>query len=118
MNILLLSSQASSKIYDAKWLEFAIPLANNSENFLDIKNRYDGCNAFASDDENICTPEHFSLYNTTINCDDYIFDNTYFDETLSTKFNLVCDKKHYKSLLGTLYIVALFCGSIIGGRLG
>merc|ERR1712038_1778729 len=27
-------------------------------------------------------------------------------------------KKHYKSLLGTLYIVALFCGSIIGGRLG
>ena len=74
---------------------------------------------FANDNEGICTPEHFDLYNTsTGNCDDYIFDNTYFDETLSTKFNLVCDKKHYKSLLGTLYIVALFCGSIIGGRLG
>ena len=51
-------------------------------------------------------------------CTEFIYDNTYFDETLSTKLNLVCENEHYRSLLGTLLIIALLFGSLIGGKLG
>ena len=51
-------------------------------------------------------------------CANYIYDNTYFDETLITKFDLVCDNEYKKSLLGTLLIIGLLFGSLIGGFIG
>ena len=53
-----------------------------------------------------------------VKCTEYIYDNTFFDETLATKLNLVCDDERYRNLLGTLLIIALLFGSLIGGRLG
>lgn len=64
-----------------------------------------------------CSLESFNQ-SDTIQCTDYIYDNTFFDETLSTKLNLVCENESYRSLLGTLLIIALLFGSLIGGRLG
>ena len=119
--------QTSANIFDAQWLEFAIPLQKHSNNFLDTKTEYDGCKMFKRLDkiskpltvsnENVCTPQLFNESHTE-KCQDFIFDNTYFDETLATKFNLVCENKHYKSLLGSLFIIALLFGSLIGGRIG
>ena len=113
--------QTSANIFDAPWLEFAIPQEDNHKNFLDTKTEYDGCKMFKrldkTSNENVCTPQRFNESNTE-KCQDFIFDNTYFDETLATKFNLVCENKHYKSLLGTLFIIALLFGSLIGGRIG
>ena len=37
---------------------------------------------------------------------------------MSTKFDLVCDNEHLRSLLGTVLILGLLFGSIIGGALG
>ena len=83
-------------IYDAEWLEFVIPSEKHSSNFLDAKNKYDGCemykslnsikspSAISSNDENTCTPENFNSSNTE-KCSDYIYDDTFFDETLATK---------------------------------
>ena len=119
--------QTSANIFDEQWLEFAIPREDDHKNFLDTKTEYDGCKMFKRLDktskpltvsnENVCTPQLFNESNTE-KCQDFIFDNTYFDETLATKFNLVCENKHYKSLLGTLFIIALLFGSLIGGWIG
>ena len=65
----------------------------------------------------VCNEENFST-NKTESCQEYIYDNTYFDETVATKFDLVCDNEHYRSLLGTIMILGLLVGSITGGRLG
>ena len=57
------------------------------------------------------------LQTTTCN-DGYIYSNYYFDETLSTKLNLVCDRKYLKTLLDTILIIGLLFGSLMGGAIG
>ena len=51
-------------------------------------------------------------------CDQYVFDDFYFDETLSTRLNLVCENEYKKNLLGTILILGLLFGSFIGGLVG
>ena len=67
--------------------------------------------------QDFCSPQSFSL-NETVNCQEYLFDNIYFDETLTTKLDLVCQNASYKKLLGTILILGLLFGSLIGGRIG
>ena len=40
--------QMGGNIYDAEWLEFVIPSEKHSSNFLDAKNKYDGCEMYKS----------------------------------------------------------------------
>ena len=64
-----------------------------------------------------CNQQAF-IFNETQACSQFVYDNTYFDETLATKLDLVCGNASYKSLLGTILILGLLFGSLIGGRLG
>ena len=66
---------------------------------------------------NPCLPQFFDQ-NKTVPCTEFIFDNLYFDETLATKLDLVCGNESYRSLLGTILILGLLFGSLLGGRLG
>ena len=66
---------------------------------------------------NHCLPQFFDQ-NLTVPCKEFIFDNLYFDETLATKLDLVCENGSYRSLLGTFLILGLLFGSLLGGRLG
>ena len=109
-------TKVSSKIYDPDWLKYAIPSEEETSNYLDAKNTFDGCSMYKPTSES-CSLESFNQ-SDTIQCTDYIYDNTFFDETLSTKLNMVCENESYRSLLGTLLIIALLFGSLIGGRLG
>ena len=60
-----------------------------------------------------------SFYNTTIiPCNEFLYDNTYFDETLVTKFDLICKNDYKKSFLGTIVIIGLLFGSLVGGFIG
>ena len=65
----------------------------------------------------VCTEENFDTNNTE-KCQEYVYDNTYFDETLAIKFDLVCENEYYRNLLGTILIFGLLVGSLVGGRLG
>ena len=56
--------------------------------------------------------------NETEPCQEFVFDNDYYSETLVTKLDLVCDQANLKKLLGTILILGLLIGSIIGGRIG
>ena len=108
----------TSNIYESEWLEFAIPKEEESSNFLDSKNKFDGCTMYKQNySKNSCVLDSFN-HSEIIKCTKYIYDNTFFDETLATKLNLVCDDERYRNLLGTLLIIALLFGSLIGGRLG
>ena len=108
----------TSNIYEAEWLELAIPKEQKSSNFLDSKNKFDGCTMYKpNNSNNSCALDSFNL-SAVIKCQEYIYDSTFFDETLATKLNLVCDDERYRNLLGTLLIIALLFGSLIGGRLG
>ena len=115
--------QLSDDIYGSDWLSFALPHEKSSSNYLGKKKEYDGCKMFKNVHEakplnfESCIADNF-ITNETESCKKYIFDNTYFDETLTTKFDLVCDNEHYRSLLGTIMILGLLVGSITGGRLG
>ena len=90
---------------------------------MDAKNKYDGCQMYKNLnntialEENNCTLQYFTPLETEY-CKEYIYDNTFLDETLATKFDLVCDNQYYLSLLGTIVIIAILFGSLIGGRLG
>ena len=75
---------------------------SNPSNYLGGKHDYDGCKMFKMDhdskplnSDSICMKENFNK-NVTEPCQEYIYDNTYFDETLSIKFDLVCDNEHYR----------------------
>ena len=56
--------------------------------------------------------------NSTITCNEFIYDNTYFDETLVTKFDLICDNEYKKRSLGTILIIGFLIGSLLGGFIG
>ena len=94
---------------------------------MDGKNPYDGCkrfNATYAPDEGAPLPPQLitcdaNFYsNETIPCTEYVFDDFYFDETVSTKFDLVCENEYKKNLLGTILILGLLFGSFIGGFVG
>ena len=117
--------QHGPHIHNETWLSYVLPEEKSSSNYLADFKDYDGCKMFQTVDkinpnlasQETCTETDFNP-NKTQQCTEYIYDNEYFDETLVTKFDLVCDKEYQKSLLRTLLILGLLFGSLIGGRMG
>ena len=48
-------------------------------------------------------------------CQRWIYDRSVFSSTLITKFDLVCDRDWMKSLVGMMYMIGLFLGSLVVG---
>ena len=75
--------------------------------------------AIQSVEDQSCSAEMFDQnISRTVQCDEYIYDNTYFDETLATNLDLVCDNASLVGWLGTIQILAAILGAILGGKLG
>ncbi len=64
----------------------------------------------------VCDEDAFE--NKTVACERYVYDDTYFEENLTTKFDLVCDMEYKAQLLGSVLVLGILIGSIFGGRLG
>ena len=47
-----------------------------------------------------------------------MYDRHEFQETISTKFNLVCDNVEKRHFLGSVMMMGLLVGSFLGGPLG
>ena len=99
------------------WLSFAIPKDESSSVFLAEMRSYDSCSKFKSIG-NECSKEAFDNETIEEPCEAYIFDTFYFEETLATKFGLVCDEEFKVQLLNSVLMIGLLIGSIVGGRLG
>ena len=54
-----------------------------------------------------------------MSCDaGFVYSQDFYPETLSTRFDLVCDSEAKQRLLGTLTMTGLLIGSVVGGRSG
>jgi len=84
------------------------------------KGEYNGCKRYAFD-ESVCNSTFLGCVNTSavpINCNHgYYYDKSVFTETAVTKFDLVCDRFHLKSLSISMYEVGTLIGSILFGNL-
>ena len=54
----------------------------------------------------------------TVECQEYVYDTSVFEETLATKLDLVCERENLQKLLGTLVMFGLLVGSFLGGWAG
>lgn len=102
----------------SRWTEFAIPSPEQEDGTLAKKGRLDECKMYQmideSDDKIGCVASNFNNSNP-IACDLFIYDRTFFVETVSSKLNLVCESRHMQKLLITLMMLGLLFGSFFGG---
>ena len=87
-----------------------------------MDNFYDACSMYApTSQSNIsssnCSANSFNV-EKIVKCDHYIFDTYYFDETLATKFGLVCENEYKRQLLDVIMMLGILIGSVVGGTLG
>ena len=104
------------------FIQHALPKEYGSSEMFREDENFDPCNMFEyvgrdNQTAKTCHPQSF-LNSSLIKCDQYIYDTSVFEETLTTKFDLVCDEESKQRLLGTLMMLGLLIGSLIGGRLG
>lgn len=64
-----------------------------------------------------CQAEYFSE-SDVVPCRHFVYDQSIFEETLVTNFDLVCSDTWKKGFVGTVYMVGLFIGSYIIGYAG
>ena len=105
----------------ATFVQHALPKEYGSSEMFREDETFDPCNMFEyvnNDNQTTktCNPELF-VNSSVIKCDQYVYDTSVFEETLTTKFDLVCDEESKRRLLGTLMMLGLLIGSLIGGRL-
>jgi MFS family permease len=77
---------------------------------------FDPCLRYSVNDHGRCDVGSFNKSNIEV-CETFIYDTSVVEESLTTKFNLVCDLEYQQTLLGTVVMVGILFGSLIGGRL-
>ena len=103
------------KFNSSSWTVFAIPSPEQEDGTLAKKGNLDECKMYPIIDDNTgCVASNF---NTTspIACDSFVYDQTFFDETITSRLNLVCNSKYLQKLLVTLMMLGLLFGSFFGG---
>lgn len=104
----------SSKIQEP-WVHFAIPSNQDSKEMLKSDELFDPCNMFEMVGDS-CKKDAFNQ-SKSVSCEQYVYEKDNFEETLTTKLNLVCDKESERRFLSTIMMIGLTIGSLIGGRL-
>ncbi len=104
-------------IFNETWTEFAIPENINKESFLKEDQEMDKCNAYeVAPGATECKEDSF--LNTTVPCQHFVYDRTIFKETITTQLDLVCEEEYKPKLIGTILMIGMTAGCIIGGPLG
>ena len=63
-----------------------------------------------------CTADNFvNSSGQAETCTEFVYDRSVFSATLSTELDLVCDLENRQKLLGTLLMLGILIGSVIGG---
>ncbi len=109
-------------LFNAPWMEFAIPKKYLAGEFLTDGFPYDPCHTYAMvDSEGKCEASNFIRDSNTslIKCQHgFVYDDSIFPETVVTKWDIVCDNQYKARLLGTMMMFGLLFGSLYGGFLG
>ena len=105
----------STQDFHADFLKFSTPTDHASSTFLRDAEDYDPCQTFVHQ-SSLCHPRAFDR-TTKENCSRYVYDTSEFSETLATKLDLVCDKVNVRHSLGSIMMLGLLTGSLLGGPL-
>ena len=70
-----------------------------------------------TDPDGECVASNFGK-NVSACSSGFIYAKDVYEETLSTRFNLVCDNEDKQKFLGTLMMSGLLIGSVVGGLSG
>ncbi len=99
------------------FLNFTTPRDHASSTFLRDAEDFDPCMQFAykpgKSEDGRCIPSHFD-HKHKVNCSSYVYDRSEFHETLTTKLDLVCDKVYQRHALGSVMMLGLMTGSLLG----
>ena len=101
--------------FEASFLDYSTPRDHASSTFLRDREDFDPCQSY-SKIRSTCSARSFDQ-KTRQNCSKYVYDHSEFSETLTTKFDLVCDKVNQRHSLGSIMMVGLLTGSLLGGPL-
>ena len=112
----------TSSDVNVNWISFASPT-------VDVKGKQtcqtemlkedasiDPCRRYSANHLASCNIESFNQTDIQV-CQKFIYDTSIVEESLTTKFNLVCDMEYQQMLLGSVVMVGLMIGSPIGGKL-
>ena len=86
--------------------------AKTDDGFLSTNAAFESCQQFArkpSASLDSCSPDDFDT-NSTVPCQDYVWDTSQWTESLTTVNNLVCEQDSVRRLSGTAVIAGLFIG--------
>ncbi len=106
----------NSTSYAADFVNFTIPVNSDLESFLNEDQTMSKCQRYQHLGQQ-CREDMFSKVDKT-ECQDYVYDYTTFKSTTATEFDLVCDDSYKAKLVGSLLMVGLTMGCMIGGPLG
>lgn len=54
--------------------------------------------------------------NETASCTKYVYDNTYYEDTRSMEWNMVCDDRFRGAIAQTIYMLGVFTGAVTLGK--
>ncbi|OWF45914.1 organic cation transporter protein-like [Mizuhopecten yessoensis] len=79
---------------------------------------YDQCHLYSFDYNNAKFDNSSRPINASlIKCNDWVYSDSMFKETFTTKLNIVCDRKHLTSLVKSLFFVGKLVGALVFGTL-
>lgn len=59
----------------------------------------------------------FNENNETVSCTKYVYDDTYFKDTRTIDWNMVCDDRYKAAIAQTVYMLGVFTGAVTLGAL-
>ena len=108
----------SNRIQDT-FVQYALPNEYGSSEIFREDENFDPCRMYEfvnHSTEPACSQHSFDN-SSILKCNQFVYDDSVFTETLTTKFDLVCDQESKRKFLGTLMMLGLLIGSLIGGPL-
>ena len=112
------TSNITNNIHET-FVQHALPKEYGSSEIFREDENFDPCRMYEfinHPTEPGCSQHSFDN-SSVLRCDQFVYDDSVFTETLTTKFDLVCDQESKRRLLGTLMMLGLLIGSLIGGPL-
>ena len=112
----------TTNMIDVPWINFTSPKnIMNGENtckaeMLKKDEYFDPCQRYLAYDASSCNSSSFDREKAQ-KCEKFVYDTLVVEESLTTKFDMVCDLEYQQMSLGAILMVGFMIGSLLGGRL-
>eukprot|EP00095_Tigriopus_kingsejongensis_P007773 maker-scaffold154_size301342-snap-gene-2.22 protein:Tk07773 transcript:maker-scaffold154_size301342-snap-gene-2.22-mRNA-1 annotation:"hypothetical protein BRAFLDRAFT_225757" len=104
--------------FQRDFLNFTIPMESVPKSFLGKSVGLDACAMYqrTNGSNRQCASDQFS--SLVQSCEHFVYDQSEFPATITTELDLVCEQVDKRHFLGSVMMLGLTFGSLIGGPLG